>query len=84
MVENEVIAEYFSKLPAPTYNMVRYTDWIRPYLIEEHKDCKGKATEKEKKILKILENLVKYEDYLKKQLPQGEIQEGEEFIRGSP
>ena len=66
MVEDEVIAEYFSKLPAPTYNLVRYTDWIRPYLEEEHKDCKGKATEKEKKIEKISKALIKYEEFLKK------------------
>jgi hypothetical protein len=30
---DEVIADYFSELPAPNYNMLRYTDWINPYLL---------------------------------------------------
>lgn len=32
LAKDEVIANYFSELPAASYNLARYTDWIKPYL----------------------------------------------------
>lgn len=35
---DEGIAEYVSRLPSYDYNMVRFTDFIRPYLLEKSFD----------------------------------------------
>lgn len=42
LASDEVIAEYFSQLPAPTYDLARYTDWIRPHLEADLADAKSK------------------------------------------
>jgi hypothetical protein len=34
IASDEKIAEYFSELPGPSYALARYTDWIKPYLLE--------------------------------------------------
>lgn len=35
MLGDEVIAEYLSQLPAPTYRQGRYLDWVQPYLRQQ-------------------------------------------------
>ena len=32
LLSDDVIADYFAELPAPTYDHSRYIDWILPYL----------------------------------------------------
>ena len=38
VVADEGIAEYISRLPPYDYNMARFTDFIRPYLLEKMAD----------------------------------------------
>jgi hypothetical protein len=33
MVTSPSIMDFFSRLPGPTYQYARYTDWIQPYLL---------------------------------------------------
>ena len=73
LTADEVIAGYFSRLPAPNYCMARYTDWISPYLAQQLTEAakyagSGTAT-KEEKIAKVQELFAKYEAYLLEQLP---------------
>ena len=38
VIADEGIAEYVSRLPSYDYNMARFTDFIRPYLLEKSAD----------------------------------------------
>ena len=38
VIADEDIAEYVSKLPSYDYSMARFTDFIRPYLLEKMTD----------------------------------------------
>lgn len=70
LAADEVIAEYFSELPAPSYKLARYTDWIRPYLKRQLEDAnKFSATEKAEKIVKISSLFEKYEAFLERKAP---------------
>ena len=68
LANDEVIAEFFSELPAPTYNLARYTDWIRPYLEKQLQDAAkysgSGSKEKEEKITKVMSLYEKYEVFL--------------------
>lgn len=37
---DDYVAEFFSKLPSPTYCYARYTDWFMPYLEKQLVDAK--------------------------------------------
>ena len=38
MAKDDDIARFVFKQPPPTYQMARYTDWIRPYLESQKAD----------------------------------------------
>lgn len=40
IAQDEVIAQYFSELPGPTYCLARYTDWFKPYLEKQLSDAR--------------------------------------------
>mmetsp|Transcript_39087 Transcript_39087/g.59590 ORF Transcript_39087/g.59590 Transcript_39087/m.59590 type:complete len:511 (-) Transcript_39087:53-1585(-) len=65
IAKDDVIAEYFSELPAPSYRMIHYTDWVRPYLEKELKEATTQSlSEKQEKITKILSLFEQYEAYV--------------------
>ena len=77
---DEDIAEFISKLPAYDYSMARFTDFIRPYIIEKRADNEKYKTAvgyKEKVTLfdEISKMLDKYEQYLADQLKKSGIEE---------
>lgn len=39
ILKDDLICDFFSKIPAPHYNMGRYTDWILPYLNKQREDA---------------------------------------------
>ena len=38
MLGDDLILEYFASIPAPHYNLGRYTDWVLPYLVKQRED----------------------------------------------
>lgn len=39
ILQDELILNFFSNIPAPNYTMGRYTDWILPYLTKQKEDA---------------------------------------------
>ena len=71
IIADEVIADYVSRLPPYDYNMVRFTDFIRPYLLEKFADNdKYKSAtgykEKQEQLTKITSAVDQYDIFLKK------------------
>jgi hypothetical protein len=38
ILNDDLILDFFSNIPAPHYNMGRYTDWVLPYLAKQKED----------------------------------------------
>jgi hypothetical protein len=60
VLDDEVIAEYFARLPAPTCNLARYTDWVLPYLekqADEARKFAGTGTDEKLKTMATVTSL---------------------------
>lgn len=85
-VADELVAYFVSQLPAYDYSMARFTDFIRPYLVERHADNEKyqAATgyqDKQDQLIKLTSILEQYELSLQKQLKDAGIPEEQEYIR---
>ena len=66
--KDPVIADYFSELPAPSYKLTRYTDWIRPYLEKQLKTASDQAlVGKQETIAKVLSLFEEYERFVEEE-----------------
>jgi hypothetical protein len=68
---DDIVAEFFAKLPSPTYCYARYTDWIMPYLEKQLVDAKkgfagSYSSQKEEIVVKCMSLFEKYAAYIKR------------------
>ncbi len=66
---DDYVAEFFSKLPSPTYCYARYTDWFMPYLEKQLQDAKkgysgSQSGERQEIVVKCISLYEKYDCYL--------------------
>lgn len=83
---DEAVARYLSQLPAYDYTMARFTDFIRPYLLERHADnekypAASGYKEKQDQLIKVTSILDQYELFLQKLLKDEGIPEEQDYIR---
>jgi hypothetical protein len=83
---DQTVARYLAQLPAYDYTMARFTDFIRPYLLERHaeNDKYPAATgykDKQDQLIKVTSALDQYELFLKKQLEDAGIPDEQDYIR---
>ena len=75
-----------SKLPSYDYSMARFTDFIRPYLIErmaenEKYQAATGYKEKQEQLTKLTSALDQYDLFLKKQLEAEGVEEDGDYIQ---
>lgn len=84
--KDETVARYLAQLPAYDYTMARFTDFIRPYLLERHAENEKypAATgykDKQDQLTKVTSILDQYDLFLKKLLRDEGVPEEEDYIR---
>ena len=77
---DETVARYLAQLPAYDYSMARFTDFIRPYLLERSAENEKYPSttgykDKQDQLIKVTSVLDQYELFLKKQLENAGITE---------
>jgi hypothetical protein len=83
---DETVARYLASLPSYDYSMGRFTDFIRPYLLERHADNEKYPTttgykDKQDRLIKLTSIFEQYELFIKKQLEGAGISEEQDYIR---